>query len=199
MDRVDQPSGENHPPSPESEFPPSPVLLQGPSTPSRKIRQDPPARGKKKLLFVLALLLLLLGVGLGVSFPRTASGREKWSYQTGKIIWSSPVVANGILYVGAFDRKVYALDVLMGQEKWSSQTGDQAGDLIVASPTVVNDIVYVGSYNGKLHAFDAVSGHEKWFFQLEGERDYIQSSPVVVGGIVYVSANNGRLYAVQSS
>ncbi len=189
MGRVDQPSGENHPPSP--------VLLQGPSTPSRKIRQDPPARGKKKLLFVLALLLLLLGVGLGVSFPRTASGREKWSYAVAST--SSPVVANGILYVGAFDRKVYALDALMGQEKWSSQTGGQAGDLIVASPTVVNGMVYVGSYNGKLHAFDAVSGHEKWFFQLEGERDYIQSSPVVVGGIVYVSTNNGRLYAVQSS
>src|SRR5260221_8834025 len=111
MVRLDQPSGENPPPAP--------VLLQGPSTPSQKIRQDPPARGKKKLLFVLALLLLLLGVGLGVSFPRTASGREKWSYQTGEIIWSSPVVVNGVVYMTSGDGNLYALAALTGREKWS--------------------------------------------------------------------------------
>jgi outer membrane protein assembly factor BamB len=32
----------------------------------------------------------------------------KWSYTTGGYVWSSPAVANGVVYVGSWDGKVYA-------------------------------------------------------------------------------------------
>jgi outer membrane protein assembly factor BamB len=32
----------------------------------------------------------------------------KWSYTTGGEVWSSPAVANGVVYVGSYDGRVYA-------------------------------------------------------------------------------------------
>jgi len=36
------------------------------------------------------------------------SGAILWTYTTGDAIDSSPAVANGMVYVGSFDGKVYA-------------------------------------------------------------------------------------------
>jgi hypothetical protein len=43
-----------------------------------------------------------------------------WSYLTGDVVWSSPAVANGVVYVGSTDGNVYAL---------SARTGCQAVEL----------------------------------------------------------------------
>jgi outer membrane protein assembly factor BamB len=32
-----------------------------------------------------------------------------WSYQTGGNLYSSPAVVNGVLYVGSYDHKIYAI------------------------------------------------------------------------------------------
>jgi len=36
------------------------------------------------------------------------TGALKWSYTTGGFIYSSPAVANGVIYVGSYDGTVYA-------------------------------------------------------------------------------------------
>jgi len=64
-------------------------------------------------------------------------------------IYSSPAVANNVVYVGSWDGSLYALDARSGTKFWSYQTGDG----IYSSPTVVNGVVYVGSDSGKLYAF----------------------------------------------
>ena len=47
-----------------------------------------------------------------------STGKEKWSYDTGVIeIKSSPVIADGTLFVGSNDGSVYALTTDKGTSK----------------------------------------------------------------------------------
>ena len=54
---------------------------------------------------------------------------------------STPTVANGLVYVGSADFKVYALNASTGSKVWSFTTGD----LVWSSPVVANGVVYVAS------------------------------------------------------
>jgi putative pyrroloquinoline-quinone-binding quinoprotein len=47
--------------------------------------------------------------------PATVGGLTLlWSYQTGGLVTSSPAVANGVVYVGSWDKNVYALNANTG-------------------------------------------------------------------------------------
>jgi outer membrane protein assembly factor BamB len=59
-------------------------------------------------------------------------------------------VANGVVYVGSDDHKMYALDASTGNELWSYNTGDE----VTSSPAVVNGELYFGSGDGNIYAFD---------------------------------------------
>ena len=47
----------------------------------------------------------------------------KWSYATVDYVYSSPAVANGVVYVGSEDGNVYALNASTGAKLWSYTTG----------------------------------------------------------------------------
>jgi len=76
------------------------------------------------------------------------SGEIKWKFKTGGYVWSSPVFADGIVYVGSVDKKLYAVDALTGDEIWEYETGGG----ITSSPLVSDGVVYVGSRDGYLYA-----------------------------------------------
>ena len=80
---------------------------------------------------------------------KTSSGTLLWSYATGGYVLSSPAVANGVVYVGSRDYKLYALKAKTGVPLWSYATGGQ----VDSSPAVANGVVYVGSGDGKVYAF----------------------------------------------
>src|SRR5260370_11106952 len=80
-----------------------------------------------------------------------------WTAITGDRIYSTPAVVNGVVYVGSWDHKLYALNATTGTTLWTATTGDY----IQSSPAVVNGIVYVGSYDGKLYAFNAATEGRK--------------------------------------
>ena len=61
-----------------------------------------------------------------------------WSYKTGARIESSPAVADGKVYIGSGDDKVYCLDAINCYYIWSYN----AGDSVLSSPAVVDDKVY---------------------------------------------------------
>ena len=62
---------------------------------------------------------------------------------------SSPAVANGMVYVGSDETKVYALTASAGTLLWSYTTGGG----VYTSPSVANGLVYVGSDDGNVYAF----------------------------------------------
>jgi len=120
----------------------------------------------------------------------------KWSFPAGGIIDSSPAAVGGIIYLGAKDKNLYAIqDNGIGYTfKWSFP----AGGLIDSSPAVVNGIIYFGSSDNNLYAVqDNGSSYTfKWSFPTG---DTIDSSPVVVNGIIYVGSHDSKLYAIQDN
>ncbi|TMC21191.1 MAG: toll/interleukin-1 receptor domain-containing protein, partial [Chloroflexi bacterium] len=117
-----------------------------------------------------------------------------WTYVTGGGIRSSPTIANGLVYFGSRDSKLYAFDASCTSNckpLWTYLTGDVVG----SSPAVANGRVYVGSHDGKLYVFDAAcrsSCTPLWTYAADKD---IASSPAVAGGMVYVGSYDSNLYA----
>lgn len=143
-------------------------------------------------------------------------GGVKWTFQTGGPVISSPVLADGILYVGSDDGAVYAVDPASGTARWKFATEG----LVRSTPAVVAGTVYFGSYDGFFYAVDAATGTLRWKFETLGERkfaarglhgsaprqqlipdawDCYQSSPVVIGERVYVGSGDGHVYALATT
>ncbi len=118
-------------------------------------------------------------------------GMLKWVFSTGGPIYSSPAVADGTLYIGSADHKLYALDATTGAKRWEYETGSWVG----SSPAIVNGIVYFGSNDGRLYALDTHSGEKLWDFET---RYPIASSPAVADGIVYFGADDYYIYALDA-
>ena len=104
-----------------------------------------------------------------------------WSYATQGWVSAAPAVADGMVYVGSNDHRVYALDAATGNELWSFATGD----VVVSVPTVADGVVYVGSNDNHLYALDADTGEKLWSYDTGS---WVQHSPAVSDGKVYLSA-----------
>jgi outer membrane protein assembly factor BamB len=77
------------------------------------------------------------------------TGAHLWKFNTGGEIYSSPAVANGVVYATSFKNgTVYALNANTGALLWSYVTGN----VIQGSPLVANGILYVTNI-GVLDAF----------------------------------------------
>jgi outer membrane protein assembly factor BamB len=61
----------------------------------------------------------------------------------GGVVFSSPTVANGVVYVGSGNGPIVAFDAGSGKKLFSSKIGEQVN----ASPTVAGGRVYVGTYD----------------------------------------------------
>src|SRR5439155_1078123 len=99
---------------------------------------------------------------------RTVSGLSVYWIARGYVdngINSSPAVANGMVYVGSADNKVYAISALGGDIHWTHTTD---GD-VNSSPAVLNGVVYVGSNDHKVYALRAENGGILWTATTGGE------------------------------
>jgi outer membrane protein assembly factor BamB len=116
------------------------------------------------------------------------TGAPLWQYSTGEIyVDSSPVVANGVVYVGATANEgyLYALDAGTGTLIWKYNVG---GDSHLA---VANGVVYVGTNGYYMYALDAGTGALIWESGSGGNGPLI-----VANGLVYVVA--GNVYALDA-
>jgi outer membrane protein assembly factor BamB len=116
--------------------------------------------------------------------------RMKWSFSTGRAV-SSPTVANGVVYVGSVDDKLYALDAATGITKWSYTTRDY----INSSAAVANGVVYIGSWDRWVYALDADTGAVRWMYPTG---DWVDSSPAVANGAVYFGSWDDNVYALDA-
>ena len=87
----------------------------------------------------------------------------------------------GIVYIGSYDHRLYALSATTGRILWSYKTGYY----IYSSPAIANGIVYVGSDDRSVYALDASTGAMLWSYQTGS---YVISSPAVVNGVVYIGS-----------
>lgn len=122
------------------------------------------------------------------------TGRVIWRYPTDQPLnaqfRTTPVVANGIIYIGATDSNLYAISADTGKFLWSFRTQGA----ILSHPTVVNDVVYFGCADGRVYAINARTGEPIWrggFRTL----DAVNGAVAVADDTVFFISADQTLYA----
>lgn len=123
---------------------------------------------------------------------------QRWRTSTLGEVVASPVIANGMAFVGSRDGKVYAMDVEDGSKQWEYNIGEP----IESTPVVSNGSVFVGSTGGNVYSL-STNGDLDWEFQTDSPE--IQSSLMTDGEYLYVLSGewddidgwvDGRIYSI---
>ena len=143
----------------------------------------------------------------------------KWAFKTNGKVFSSPIVHEGIVYIGSEDGYFYAIEEHTGKIHWKFKTGGA----VHSSPAIFKNIVYIGSFDGYFYAINTKTGHLKWKFKTGGEHwsgeislwgmkpadmymedlwDFFLSSPVInpdkKNPGVFFGSSDGNVYALNA-
>jgi outer membrane protein assembly factor BamB len=77
------------------------------------------------------------------------TGKPAWTFTSRARVDSSPVVANGRVYIGSSDNRFYVLDGASGRKLWEFDTGAA----LTASPAVAAGKIVIGSADGTVFVF----------------------------------------------
>lgn len=108
-----------------------------------------------------------------------SSGTLLWNVTTGGSVVSSPIVSQGIVYVGSSDTRLYAINESSGGVLWTWKTGAA----VAASPAESNGVLYVASQDQVLYALTSSSGQLRWS---SAQIAPLVSSPTVVDGRLFI-------------
>lgn len=159
--------------------------------------------------FLLSILVLILFLGLKITLSNQIiwniyrGNSQRWGYSDSKFSpplmeafryygnanFSSPIYANGKIFVGSGDKNLYCFDAETGSVLWTYET-DGA---IIGAPTYDNGKIYFGSIDGYFFCLDETNPQKYLFRYITYSK--IEVAPVVIGNIVYFGAENGLVYA----
>ena len=101
----------------------------------------------------------------------------------------------GLVYVGSWDHRLYALGLGTGKIVWSVLLDGE----VDSSAAFANGTVYVGDQSGTLTALNARTGAIRWkaqsFSHFRTGREYFYATPTVAYGRVFASNTDGTVYA----
>lgn len=114
-----------------------------------------------------------------------------WNTSIGYGGLATPVVVNGLVYVGSYDNDLYCLNAYTGLSQWEYSTGNS----IVVPVAVSNGLVYIASTDGYIYCVNAYSGSQHWYNQTYGG----VYSPVVSNGLVYAPNDYEQMYCFDAN
>ena len=157
----------------------------------------------------LTIFLILAGNWLFAQTPGVADFDKtpvvRWKFKSPLPFISSPVISNGIVYIGGTDSTLYALRLDKGTIQWKLKTNGSIRSTVIIEGTRI----YLAGGNGVLSCIDKDSGKPLWRTVFDptaiflAERsydfaDYYHSSPVIYKNMVYIGSGNGRMNAYSS-
>jgi outer membrane protein assembly factor BamB len=127
-------------------------------------------------------------------------GTVEWTAETDvapaeRGIHGTPTIANGTVYVGAYDGALYAFDLSDGSREWKVQLGDAIG----SSPVYHDGVVYIAvEYvppDGSVFGVDAGTGEVLDAGHRPTDHPHSTIAIDVEAGKLVVGSNDGVLYA----
>lgn len=119
-----------------------------------------------------------------------------WQFKTGNPVEASPVIVNGVLYIGSWDGYEYAINISTHQQLWKQYLGDikqpkacyngGAPIGITSTPTVQNGVAYVAGGDDNVYALNTSNGNVIWKTSLGSYPAYLWSSPIFYNNRVYI-------------
>lgn len=125
--------------------------------------------------------------------PTTRGGdiAPYWTFACEDEVRSSPVVSEGIVYIGSFDHNLYAVDAKEGTFVWKYPSED----VISSSPYVWEQLVLFGSEDHTVYALLKETGRIAWSTPT---KDRVRSSPRVSLDHVFVGSDDHHLYCLSA-
>lgn len=115
--------------------------------------------------------------------------RLRWRFTAEDEIRSTPLVHDDMIYIGAYDENLYALDLETGALRW--KFASEGG--ICSSPAGNGDVVIFGSEDQNVYAINVAQRAVHWLFQTQGR---VRSSPHIADDTCYIGSDDGHLYAI---
>lgn len=116
---------------------------------------------------------------------------ERWSTALDARVASSPVIADGSVFVATRAGQVHALDLASGEELWRYPAeGDGIGP-ISADLALGEGVLYVGTEEGGFHLVDVATGEGRCSVELATP---IAASPVIADGAVLISTRGNTIF-----
>jgi len=123
------------------------------------------------------------------------TGNLMWNYliEPYSVLYTSPAVADGKVFIGSENGNVYALNDTTGSLIWSYKTSS----FIYSSPTVGENEVFIASHdNGAVYALNETTGALMWNYTLGGGA---QSSPAFADGRIFIGLLDKKIYSFNAT
>ncbi len=112
-----------------------------------------------------------------------------WRFKAGNKFWyNSPIVYEGIVYVGCQDGKIYAVDGRTGALRWEFKTGAKT---MSRYPVSDGKHLFLGSSGGHVYAVDMKTGKPVW--RKKFGRSGTCCSPCLAGSRIIFGSNDGSV------
>lgn len=135
-------------------------------------------------------LLSRINIGAGSSASVVNSDLKPiWAFQCEDELRSTPLLHNGMVYIGCYDNNMYALNAADGQFQWKYATDGG----IVSRPVGFEETIYFGSEDHRLHAVSTRTGKLSWSYYTE---ERIRSSPRISDNHIFFGSDDRHLHAV---
>lgn len=135
-----------------------------------------------------------LGTGVAeTSLPDQLDVLWKYSASDEAGFDATPVVLNGIVYIGDSAGSVHAVQLADGTALWTKQFADAS---FAAGAAVENERLYIGDVNGVVRCLATANGEEQWSANLQGE---VYAGPTPHGDDLLVTAESGTLACFRKS
>jgi outer membrane protein assembly factor BamB len=125
------------------------------------------------------------------------TGVLAWKHQFSDLIGASPIVANGIAYVGTMysPYAVLALNARTGAVIWQAPAPGPVQSPLATS----NGRIYVVSLDGTLQALDAGTGAVLWSYYAGPNLPSGNAAPAIANNKVYFAAGDTNFYALDAT
>ena len=127
-----------------------------------------------------------------------SSGRAQWTFAAEDGIWGTPVLGDGLVYVGDLNGVLYAVRLggaagTAGTEAWRHVAGAAIGAV-----TLADSVIYVGAFDRNLYALNASTGAPVWQTPFTAE-NWFWAAPMVLDGRVFAPSLDHNLYILSAA
>lgn len=130
----------------------------------------------------------------GIVTAYRPDGTQLWREKVASAaIAGAPLLKDGVLYLGSFDRRIYAVNASDGQTRWRSD--EIAGNWFWTEPLVDGETVYAGSLDGRVYALDRATGGVRWRSDDLGSP--VRGRAAIKDGVLVVPAKSGMLWGLR--
>lgn len=90
------------------------------------------------------------------------TGEELWHLSTTSTLAATPTILGGVIYAGAIDGSIYALNEQDGTQLWSANAGGTVGQLLSRAGTVYVETIAADGQSLHIEAFNAATHMPIW-------------------------------------